>query len=523
MQTLAKKGTALLMAALLAVFTAIAALPQPAHAADDGSIVVKSDSAEFAGKTVTAYKMFDATSDAAGNYTYTLAAGWENFFTDNGFVAANAADKSQAAADYVRGLGANDVVEVVSFAKKASDFAKANNIAAAATAQASNAAPYTATLANLAYGYYVVSPEAGSTSATRGNDAILQNVTSATPDEVTLKSQYPTVEKKVDGNVGNTAQVGDELTFTLTSAVPDTSEYTSYVFKLHDSLSEGLTFGAVKSVTVGGAALAEGDAGYVFTQAGQNIAFDFKTIKNLKAGDAIVVTYTATLNSKAVVGGAADSNGAIGNTNKATVEYSNNPGGDGTGTSKPSITHTYDFSFDLTKVDGTSGNALEGVGFQVLGKDGATALQFVDVTPAGADLTTAAAVYRVATADDTAAKVTEVKTPKSGKITFEGLDAGTYTLRESTALDGYNPIGDLKVTITADIDQATGQLNSWTVTYGDNSQAAGNHAVKVENKKGSVLPNTGGAGTVALTAVGVLVVVGGVAWMIRRNRKESLR
>ncbi|MCF8884043.1 hypothetical protein L5849_15210, partial [Erythrobacter sp. SN021] len=84
---------------------------------------------------------------------------------------------------HVYSLNQQDM-KLAEFATKASNWAKkaGNNVSAvnpAATAKASGS-QYVATFANLPLGYYVVSPEAGSTSNKRHTDAMLVNVTATT-------------------------------------------------------------------------------------------------------------------------------------------------------------------------------------------------------------------------------------------------------------------------------------------------------------------------------------------------------
>ena len=73
---------------------------------------------------------------------------------------------------------------------------------------------------------------------------MLVSVSEDVPDvAAALKSVYPTVVKTVnDGSNHASASIGDTLKFTLTSTVPDISEYTSgYQFAFYDTLCQGLT------------------------------------------------------------------------------------------------------------------------------------------------------------------------------------------------------------------------------------------------------------------------------------------
>lgn len=127
--------------------------------------------------------------------------------------------------------------------------------------------------------------------------------------------------------------------------------YDSYVFNFKDTLSAGLTFKGITSVTVGETEITKVDAGqeanntYTLKQDGQKITItmnNFFASYRDKAGQEIKVTYTATLNKDAVTG-------FDPNTNKATVEYSNKPGTNEKGESEPSIVDVYTFNFTIFK------------------------------------------------------------------------------------------------------------------------------------------------------------------------------
>ena len=71
------------------------------------------------------------------------------------------------------------------------------------------------------------------------------------------------------------------------------------------------------------------------------------------------------------------------------------------------------------------------------------------------------------------------------------------------------------MTIVANYDQ-DGTLNNWTVNGGGNDVA-----LNIQNNKGTLLPETGGMGTIIFTVVGALAIIGGIAWAVRR--KHSVR
>lgn len=505
MKTMTKRIASMALAVMMAVVMLASAVPTKAFAATTGNLTITNQSAEFEGKQVKAWQMFSATVTADGkNASYTLNAEWELFFTTiiGGNMTGLSGDElSQKAIEYVNGLGADEGSNVIAFAKKASDWAKNQGIGATSTATAvSSGNAYVAKFEGLAFGYYVVSPQGGST-ADRGTDAILANVVTAEKN-VNLKSEYPTISKTVDGNNHADAQVGDVLNFVLTSKVPNMAEYDTYVFNFVDTLSKGLTLDqSTIKVTIGNLELQK-DVDYTVSATGGNgnatelkvIMTDFKTKHGDKAGQEIKVTYSASINEHAVAG--MDDAG-----NSAKLEYSNDPINGGTGTSVPSVTHGYTFDFDINKTDGTDGSALAGAVFQLQKKGEGTTVKLI-VENAG-DETQPAVVRSAKTGEGNA--VDTITTPESGKITFKGLDAAEYQLVETKAPDGYNKLQKpVDVTIVANYDQ-DGTLNNWTVNGGGNDVA-----LNIQNNKGTLLPETGGMGTILFTLVGAAAIGYGI-------------
>ena len=502
MKSVMKRMFTAFVAVAVALTALVAAAPAKAFAQGTGTLTVSSTNSEFNGKTVTAWKMFDAVASANGeNASYTLATEWEAFFKGiNGMEALSGEELSRAAVDHIAKMKADEGAKAA-FAKKASDWAKTTKLVATKTAVAQKALDkYTATFADLAHGYYVVSP-AGGSPADRGTDAILVNVVKA-ENAVELKSAYPTVDKKVENSNHADAQIGDTLNFKLTSAVPNMAEYTEYTFNFVDTLSKGLTLnqGSI-AVKIDGAPLALG-TDYTVQVTGGNgqptklvVAMkDFKNLHQKDAGKALTVEYTAVVNEHAVAG--QDDAG-----NSVKLEYSNNPlDPSGKGESTEVVTHGYTFKFDISKVDGETHSALAGVKFQLKKKGGDVVKLVVVNAGDGAN----PAVVRPAKADELDTASDTVTTPASGKITFTGLDAGVYELVETETLDGYNKLDkpfEIKIDAQYNPD---GTLQSWTVN--DNGQ----NAVTIENNKGTLLPGTGGMGTVLFTLAGAALIGYGV-------------
>lgn len=537
MKSLMKKVFAA-AAAIATVFGLAATTVATANAADGATLTVSTADAKFVGKTVNAYKMFSATVGGEGAnkaVSYTLTDTWKPFFMDstasglNGATDANVNDKAN---EYVSELAGDNLV---AFATKASNWAQtqAKNITADKTATVSAGATngnYTATFTGLDYGYYVVAVPGATLANTSGQYATLVSVDS-TNVNANIKGSLPTVDKKVqvNGNGADTAdaKIGDTLTFTLTSTIPDMSAYDTYTFNFKDTLSKGLTYGDITSVTVEGvdAPLVK-DTDYTVTTtpaaAGNTLLTvgmtDFKNKQQTNAGKKITVTYTATLNENAVVGGA-------GNVNSATIQYSNDPSSTGTGESEPDKVRVFTYGFTVDKYTGDNYNdaatRLAGAEFTLTAKGDTSAIKFVQVNAGSA---TEDAVYRVAKAGETAGTTTTITTPANGKVVFQGLKNGEYTLTETKAPAGYNKLASaIGVKVNGSNDGTDTTNATVNITYNNDNddttydQTASNGVIPVQNKSGAILPSTGGMGTIAFTVIGVLVIALGVAWTLKRK------
>ncbi|KLN90642.1 SpaH/EbpB family LPXTG-anchored major pilin [Bifidobacterium bifidum] len=527
MKSLMKKVFAA-AAAIATVFGLAATTVATANAADNATLTVSTTDAKFASKTVNAYKMFSATVSGDGKaVSYTLTDEWKPFFKNSvGLTGVTDENVNDKANDYVSKLKDSTLV---AFATKASNWAqtKANNITADATATVSADASngkYTATFTGLGYGYYVVAVPGATLANAKSQYATLVSVHSTKVD-ADIKGDLPTVDKKVQvdgtGKDATDAKIGDTLTFTLTSTIPDMSAYSTYTFNFKDTLSKGLTFGQVTSVKVENVTLTENTDYTVTTPTASNnntltVAMkDFKTKQQANAGKKITVTYTATLNENAVVGGA-------GNVNSATIQYSNNPSTNGTGESEPSKVRVFTYGFTVDKYTGDqytdAATRLAGAEFTLAHKDG-SAISFVQVSAGSA---TANAVYRVAKAGETG--TTTITTPANGKVVFEGLKNGEYTLTETKAPAGYNKLASaIGVKVNGQNNGTDTTHATVTITYNNDNngsnydQTASNGVIPVQNKSGAILPGTGGMGTIAFTVIGVLVIALGVAWTLKRK------
>ena len=565
-----KKLVSRFMAVLMAM-TMILSMSMTAFAAEapKGTLTVNNT---VAGKTLDLYQIFTATKNG-DNVAYTLNSAYEGFFQSKISDASTLTGEalSEKAYAYVKDQVGTDGSNGAAFAKDIMGWILGNTTTVEATHTTATTGADTTVISGLAYGYYVVYPlGATDTSTAPGNETVksVASLVSVTGDDATvnMKSNYPTVDKKIipaqsgsgitvgaivdaswdgshqmelddENNPEDTIAphsesdekkagdfgIGDTVTYQLTSKVPDMTGYNSYTFKFSDTLSKGLDLKEVLSVKVGNTTLTAKKSGtntyaLAYDQAKRTLTVtlnDFYTSYKNRTGETITVVYTATLNKDAVIG-------MNPNTNKAVVEYSNDPTTGGTGTSEPSIVdvHTFDFTIykyylkdQNNKEDKT---ALAKAEFELYkGNTEGTAADEqakVNIVDEGEG------VYRQATADE--AKATGFTSAKivsdaDGKVLVKGLDAGTYYLRETKAPDGYNKLlSDIKVEIKANYDPKTGKLTSYSVDYTYNGTTTTGKEIKdtktspevaVENKTGAQLPSTGSKGALMVTLAGIVL------------------
>ena len=384
------------------------------------------------------------------------------------------------------------------------------------------------------YGFYLVYLKGASdittsiTGVTEYSPAILVNVTK-TNVGINMKSSYPTVDKTIGNENHGEAAIGDEITYTLTSYVPDMTGYSSYTFKFKDTLSEGLTFKEIKSVMVDSSNLnadTTGTAGYTQSIDTNNIlTIEINNFINYKSnvGDKIVVTYTATLNENALVGTNANNNSAV-------IEYSNDPSDvTKTDTSTPDIVPVYSFDFIINKYYMNESNqktALSGAKFKLYKDQECTddnEVKLVQVDAGNADND---AVYRVAKIDENGV---DVISPANGKIHIKGLDANVkYYLKEIEAPTNYNLLFE-PIEITIVPTYTYDKLDSYKAEYIYNDATSESDNIEnlapiinVENKTGKELPNTGGMGTVIFTVGGLAIIGIMVGFSVMSKKKKKM-
>ena len=372
---------------------------------------------------------------------------------------------------------------------------------------------------------------------------------------VTPKKSVPTVDKKIlsakddkELDAGD-SHVGQDVTYNLYGTIADNYDtYGTYFYQFSDQLSEGLTLQAgAKVYLYASETAAKADPTHLngtgkeitenFTQnsnpadADGNVTTtwtcnNLKQVANVTSNSCIVVSYKAKINSEAAIGDNA------GNTNTATLTYSNNPMTGDYGTTVPDEVKSYTYGLKLNKVDLGTEKALPNAKFTIMVKKAAdTSLQGKYVQSDG---TLGTDAYAFTTGDD-------------GAITVKGLGAGTYTVEETDAPENYDKVASFDFTIKSKSENEASGENSNAEKYvlsapsgqviigtpndvkGDNKLEAkagtvtntdGTFNITVGDTKSVGLPLTGLNGVTFTWIAGGAVLCIGVAHLIR-SRKQA--
>lgn len=476
------------------------------------------------GQTINLYKLFDVTTSTSGettNYAYTVnkASGYKEALVSVLQALGKTVDQNSTDEKFVEavnGIGTKDSTEVQNFANKFTTHALQSSLAATATSGKINESETSYTFKNLDKGYYLV--------YVTGGKEIQSSLVTVDKDTnaVNLKTEAPSITKKADKT---TVEIGQVVKYTVTGSIPDTTGYDSYVYKIHDTLSNGLDFvnGEQGTIVTGNAvnvkvAFTETgitDGGTAPTEATLDTAN--KRIMNLdlsewvranqenNKGKEFTVTYYAKVNKDAEVK----------EQNKAQLEYGNKPGE--TTTTTPSEAKTPTYPLDINKIKKGSDEKLAGAKFRLYSSEADAKAndesKAIKVSPVVAGV----AGNYVVNPESTTTEFESVKSieGKSYNLHINGLKAKDYWLVETQAPEGFNKLANpIKLTIAKSTDA---DVNKWTISK-DGAEES-DKIIDIENSTGSLLPSTGGAGVIVFAGVAILLVFGVAVSFIRDKRK----
>lgn len=425
----------------------------------NGSVTIENvegNTTEFKGYQI--FKADVATNGTVSNITWAntnVQNAVESFIQaeDESYEGKTAQDAADWITKKVEGTGKTTRVEFGSIPYKIAD--KVDGLTESATTTGK-------TVSGLEHGYWLFVTDPDTIETGDAGTSPIFTVMGSAPVKITEKTGIPTVEKKIvsdaDGLEHDAAdsQIGQDVTYNLYGTIAENfDKYGTYFYQFSDQISKGLTLqeGAKvylyknKNDAKADSARTKGtDITTNFSKSTDPAAEDgsittkwtcdnLKNVAGVTKDSCIVVSYTARINDSAVVG---LNNNKEGNLNTVTLHYSNNPMTSTKGQTVPDTVKDYTYGLKINKVDLGTEKALENAQFTITtnGDESSTDVKYVK--------------------EDGTLSDTEVvlSTNRQGVITLTGLDAGVYTVTETSAPSGYTAVDpftfEIKPTMTAD-------------------------------------------------------------------------
>lgn len=246
---------------------------------------------------------------------------------------------------------------------------------------------------------------------------------------------------------------------------------------------------------------------------GYSLAFGEGAKSKFESPVTVEITYEATVEDNATIGGASYNTAGSNNINTAHVKWYF-PGG--TDSTINDTVHTYVYGIGILKEDSSTGANLAGAEFEVYSDAACTeAVNFVETGING--------VYN----HDEDGTGNKVVSRLNGKIVLLGLKEGKYYLKEVKAPDGYNALS-----APVEIEVGEGKTEDFSVyaneagAVADTEQDVAGYTkhtygvtkLPVGNSKGAELPSTGGKGTTMLITFGSLIAIAFAVFLITHKK-----
>lgn len=339
---------------------------------------------------------------------------------------------------------------------------------------------------------------------------------------IAAKTSAPTVDKKIEGENGNitdndSVAINDPVNFVITTQVPNfPADAVDKRFILKDTMDAGLEGVNDLEITAGETVLTEGidytvtyysDNEYATETTDKTVAKSFVIKFNTESsnvnGTELTVRYTSKATAEIVPG--------TPGTNEVTLEWPKNIWTTHSDfNEKPDEVKVYTYGIKVLKTDDSKNDPkpLKGAEFKLYSDEALTKeISFYKVSDGE---------YRVFEDGDGAGNaVTILEVDETGNLTLDGLDEGTYYLKEVKAPTGY-VLSEVPIPVTIkgvvdDNGVLTGTVENDTDAYVD---------LTFENSKGFNLPSTGGMGTVLFSIAGIVLMAGAAVMLIVLMRKR---